>query len=164
MEKIMNRQSQVQARPDLDRDGFLVISKASTLARYRELRKETTDVIGKYNLAIFFAFNDEQFRTGYRGLVSRGLISEGDKVCSCLGGGTAPVRRGTGTSRYSGNSIKRWPQSATPTRCTSKSTTTTSAALTGTEMRGLWRPCCEYTAWNGQWRLSLAGARTPAEP
>lgn len=71
--------TKVQVKQDWDNDGFLRISGAETLARYHELleRQRTLPVT---EWGIFFAFSNEQFEKGYKGLVKRGLIKDGDKI------------------------------------------------------------------------------------
>lgn len=82
----------VQVQQDWDYDGFLRITGAETLARYSELcEKQRTIPVDKYG--IFFAFSNEQFEQGYKGLVQRGLISDGDKICR-FGGGAYGTRGG----------------------------------------------------------------------
>ena len=72
-------------RQDWERDGFLIITGAPTIKRYQELCNEKTS-IDTHKLGIFFAFSKEQFSKGYKDLVERGFIKDGDKVCSCFGG------------------------------------------------------------------------------
>lgn len=91
----------VEAHPNWEWDGSLQITGAQTLQRYRELREKQCRIpIDKYG--IFFAFSQEQFNNGYKGLVSRGIIQEGDKIKS-FGQGIY------GTSE----AMKRWVAEAT---------------------------------------------------
>lgn len=71
----------LQVRQDWENDGFLRITGARTIKRYNELNEQ------QYNLpidkwGIFFAFDQRQFDEGYKGLVARGLIKDGEKVKS----------------------------------------------------------------------------------
>ena len=82
----------VQVQQDWNNDGFLRITGAETLVRYSELREKQHHIpVGKYG--IFFAFSKEQFEQGYKGLVQRGLINDGDKVFR-FGGGAYGTREG----------------------------------------------------------------------
>lgn len=53
------------------------MAQSEALKRYRELSNEQP-AGGDY----FFAFSKEQFQQGYDGLVSRGVIKQGEKICS----------------------------------------------------------------------------------
>lgn len=69
----------VQIKQDWDNDGFLRISGDETLKHYSELRERQHKIpVSEYG--IFFAFSQEQFDEGYKGLVKRGLIKDGDKI------------------------------------------------------------------------------------
>ena len=69
----------VKATPNLEWDGALSITGAQSLRRYRELlEQQRTIPVDKYG--IFFAFGKKQFDEGYKDLVNRGLIQEGEKV------------------------------------------------------------------------------------
>lgn len=70
----------VQARPNWEWDGALSITGAQSLRTYRELRERQTK-IPTAEYGIFFAFSREQFDRGIKGLKSRGLLKEGEKVC-----------------------------------------------------------------------------------
>ena len=71
--------TQLQVTQDWDNDGFLRISGARTLKLYYELRDQQHEIpVTEYG--IFFAFSKEQFEDGYKGLVKRGLIKDGDKI------------------------------------------------------------------------------------
>lgn len=69
----------VQARPNWEWDGALSITGAQTLRIYREL-KERKSKIHTDEYGIFFAFSPSQFNQGMKGLISRGLIKEGERV------------------------------------------------------------------------------------
>ena len=60
-----------------DWEGAVVMHDAKTIDRYRELRSKHPD--GK-DLGFFWAFNLKQFEEGYKMLVERGHIKEGDKI------------------------------------------------------------------------------------
>ena len=82
--------STVKAERNPEWEGSLRITGDRTLRLYRQLQEEQRSIpVDKYGL--FFAFSKEQFETGYKGLVQRGLIADGDKVRSFGGGcyGTA---------------------------------------------------------------------------
>lgn len=71
--------TKVQVKQDWDNDGFLRITGAETLARYHELlQKQSSIPVTEYG--VFFAFSNEQFEEGYKGLVKRGLIQDGDRI------------------------------------------------------------------------------------
>lgn len=75
----------VQYYQDWERsEGGIYMVNAKTINRYHELKAEQPDS-EKYG--IFFAFNDEQFKQGYDGLVRRGFIKDGDKVERAFAGG-----------------------------------------------------------------------------
>lgn len=86
----------VQVRQDWDNDGFLRITGAETLTRYSELREQQYKIpCDKYG--VFFAFSQDQFDQGYKGLVKRGLIKDGEKI-KRFGGGAYGILEG----------MKRW--------------------------------------------------------
>ncbi len=59
-------------------EGGIYVVEPKTLDRYREIKHEQPDE----NLyGIFFAFDKEQFEKGYKALIRKGYIKEGDKVC-----------------------------------------------------------------------------------
>ena len=92
--------TKVQVKQDWDNDGFLRISGAETLARYHELQeKQRTLPVTEWG--IFFAFSNEQFEEGYKGLVKRGLIKDGDRI-KRFGQGAFGTLEG----------IRRWTQEA----------------------------------------------------
>lgn len=71
----------VQVRQDWNNDGFLRITGAETLQRYSELCQQQNNIpIDKYG--VFFAFDQGQFDNGYKGLVKKGFIKEGEKIKS----------------------------------------------------------------------------------
>ena len=81
--------TQVQVTRDWDNDGVLRITGAETLVRYSELKESQHNTpCDKYG--VFFAFSTEQFENGYKGLVARGLIQDGDKVCGFGAGAYGP--------------------------------------------------------------------------
>ncbi len=89
-------QSILSVRQDWERDGFLVISGARTIKRYNELMQQQNNLpVDKWG--IFFAFSPAQFKTGYKGLLDRGLIKEGE-VIKDFGGGCFGTSAG----------MKRW--------------------------------------------------------
>lgn len=77
-------------------DGCLSWTGAKTLRRYREL-SESQSKLPLDKWGVFFAYSKDQFDRGYKGLVQRGLIKEGDKVAS-FGQGVYGLRDG----------MKRW--------------------------------------------------------
>lgn len=79
-------------------DGCLVWKGAKTLRRYRELT-ESQSKLPLEKWGVFFAYSKKQFDEGYKGLVSRGLIKDGDKVVS-FGQGAYGLRDG----------MKRWAE------------------------------------------------------
>lgn len=94
------KKTNVQVEQDWDNDGFLRIKGAETLTRYSEIREQ------QYNLpvkewGIFFAFSNEQFEEGYKDLVKRCLIKDGDKV-KRFGNGAFGLSEG----------MRRWVQEA----------------------------------------------------
>lgn len=79
MESATYRPTKVLVTQDWDNDGFLRITGAETLKLYNELRDQQYKIpVTEYG--IFFAFSKEQFDDGYKGLVKRGLIKDGDKI------------------------------------------------------------------------------------
>lgn len=71
--------TKVQVKQDWDNDGFLRITGAETIARYNELlHKQSNIPITEYG--VFFAFSQEQFDEGYKNLVKKGFIKDGDKI------------------------------------------------------------------------------------
>lgn len=69
-------------RQDWDNDGYLVITDAKTIDRYKEITEQQRN--GKYE-GIFYAFNNEQFEEGYNKV--KHLLKEGEKICSFGYGG-----------------------------------------------------------------------------
>ena len=90
----------VQAVRDWEYEGTLRITGAETLRLYHELR-EKQGKIPCTEYGVFFAFSKEQFDRGYKGLVSRGLIKDGDRV-TAFGSGCYGTREG----------MKRWTDEA----------------------------------------------------
>lgn len=75
----MEQLTTLKVTQDWDNDGFLRITGARTIKRYNELTHQQSNIpCNEYG--VFFAFSDRQFKEGYRGLVKRGLIKDGDKV------------------------------------------------------------------------------------
>ena len=71
--------TKVQVTQDWDNDGFLRITGAETLARYHELQDKQHNIpVTEYG--VFFAFSNQQFDEGYKNLVKRGLIKDGDRI------------------------------------------------------------------------------------
>lgn len=71
--------TKVQVQQDWSNDGFLRITGAETLGKYHELLdKQASIPVTEYG--VFFAFSNQQFEDGYKGLVKRGLIKDGDKI------------------------------------------------------------------------------------
>ena len=64
-------------------EGGIYMVGAKTINRYLELKAEQPK---SENYGVFFAFNDEQFKEGYNGLIRRGFIKDGDKVCAGYAG------------------------------------------------------------------------------
>ena len=90
----------VKVTQDWNNDGFLRISDAETIGRYLELKQCQYNIpAGKYG--VFFAFSKDQFDMGYKDLVKRGLIKEGDRV-SNFGQGAFGLKEG----------MKRWMDEA----------------------------------------------------
>lgn len=75
----------VQAHPNWEWDGSLSITGAQSLRTYREL-KERQSKLPTHEYGIFFAFSKEQFKSGMKDLVSRGLLKDGEKIYSHGGG------------------------------------------------------------------------------
>ena len=71
--------TKVQVTQDWDNDGFLRITGAETIARYNELRHQQYEIPVK-EYGVFFAFSQEQFDEGYKYLVKKGFIKDGEKV------------------------------------------------------------------------------------
>lgn len=82
----------VKAERDWDNDGTLRITGATTIGRYRELREKQYNIPAD-EYGIFWAFSKEQFDRGYKGLIARGLIKDGDKVVA-FGAGCYGTREG----------------------------------------------------------------------
>lgn len=79
------RPATLRVTQDWDNDGFLRISGAKTIRRYLDINQQMHKLpVDKWG--IFFAFSPDQFKTGYEGLVKRGLIKEGD-IIKDFGGG-----------------------------------------------------------------------------
>ena len=75
----MEQNTTLQVKQDWNNDGFLRITGARTINHYLELQQRQSEIpVNEYGL--FFAFSQEQFDEGYKGLVKRGLIQDGDKV------------------------------------------------------------------------------------
>ena len=75
----MEQNTTLQVKQDWNNDGVLRISGARTIRHYLELGERQRNIpCDKYG--IFWAFSQEQFDNGYKGLVKRGLIQDGDKV------------------------------------------------------------------------------------
>ena len=71
--------TKVQFKQDWSNDGFLRISGAETLGRYHELLDKQHNIpVSEYG--VFFAFSNQQFDEGYKGLVKRGLIKDGERI------------------------------------------------------------------------------------
>lgn len=71
----------LEVRQDWNNDGFLRITGARTIRRYNELMQQQSNLpVDKWG--IFFAFDQRQFDDGYKGLVARGLIKDGEKIKS----------------------------------------------------------------------------------
>lgn len=68
------------ATQNWDNDGHLIITGGETLKLYEDLKYGKTGQADFDRLGVFCAFSKEQFEQGYRGLVSRGHIKDGDKV------------------------------------------------------------------------------------
>lgn len=60
-----------------NRDGGIIMINPQTVGRYMEILKEEPDMD---ECGVFFAFNDESFDKGYRRLVERGHIKDGDRI------------------------------------------------------------------------------------
>lgn len=72
---------ELQVKQDWNNDGFLRITGAQTIRHYLELTEQQRNIpVDKYGL--FFAFDQSQFDEGYKGLVKRGLIQDGEKIKS----------------------------------------------------------------------------------
>ena len=67
-------------RQDWDNDGFLRISGARTISLYLDLMYTQATNLPVNEWGLFFAFDQRQFEFGYKGLVKRGLIKDGDKI------------------------------------------------------------------------------------
>ena len=63
---------------DCDNDGFVVMLNAQTINRYKEIKNQHPDADKS---GVFWAFNNEQFQRGYKNLVNKGIIKDGDKLC-----------------------------------------------------------------------------------
>ena len=64
-------------------EGGIYMVEPKTINRYHELKAEHPK---SEDYGVFFAFNKEQFKQGYNGLVRRGFIKEGEKICSGVAG------------------------------------------------------------------------------
>ena len=86
----------LQVRQDWDNDGFLRISGARTIKRYLDLMYTQATNLPVNEWGLFFAFDQGQFDFGYKDLVKRGLIKDGDKIKSfgngCFGTSEAMTR------------------------------------------------------------------------
>ena len=63
---------------DFDNDGFVVMLNAKTINRYNEIKDQHPDAD---KCGVFWAFSNEQFQRGYKNLVNKGVIKDGDKLC-----------------------------------------------------------------------------------
>ena len=85
----MVTKTNVKITPDWDSDGFLIITNASTLKRYKELEDRKQSIRLK-NFDMFCAFTDEQFNLGLNSIRS---LNDGEKICS-LGAGVFGTKDG----------------------------------------------------------------------
>lgn len=85
----MVTKTNVKITPDWDSDGFLIITNASTLKRYKELEDRKQSIRLK-NFDMFCAFTDEQFNLGLKSIRS---LNDGEKICS-LGAGVFGTKDG----------------------------------------------------------------------
>ena len=74
----------VQVKRDWDRDGYLVISNASTLQEYERLQQQVYKM-DLLELGLFAAFSNEQFKDGLAKIKSKGLIKDGEKLQRSFG-------------------------------------------------------------------------------
>ena len=92
----MEQNTTLKVTQDWNNDGFLRITGAQTIKRYNELTEKQRNIpCDKYG--VFFAFDQRQFDEGYKVLVKRGLIQDGELVKS-FGNGCFGVLEG----------MKRW--------------------------------------------------------
>ena len=101
MESTTTSTQTLQVQQDWNNDGFLRITGARTIRRYIELEYELLPKLPVDKWGIFFAFSQQQFDDGYKGLLKRGLIAEGEKV-KHFGGGCYGITE----------AMKRWAQEA----------------------------------------------------
>ena len=84
VEQAVKTANGVKYYQDWDRtEGGICVVNAKTLKRYRELRSEQPK---SEQYGVFFAFNKEQFEQGYKGIVARGFLKDGEKVCDAGNG------------------------------------------------------------------------------
>lgn len=80
MESTTTTTQTLLVQQDWNNDGFLRITGARTIKRYLQLEYEQATNLPINKWGLFFAFSQEQFEVGYKDLLKRGLIAEGEKV------------------------------------------------------------------------------------
>ena len=90
----------VKAVQDWNNDGVLRITGAKTLKQYYALRQQQRDIPAN-EYGVFFAYSKAQFDYGYKELVRKGFINDGD-VVKAFGGGAYGTAEG----------MKRWMDEA----------------------------------------------------
>ncbi len=113
---------------DFDNDGFIVMLNAKTINRYNEIKDQHPDA---EKCGVFWAFSNEQFQRGYKNLVNKGVIKDGDKLC----GGPAGIigtRKGIDDLCISMKSvINKYPKNVIHKKSIFTNTTITNVATVG---------------------------------